>query len=66
MNGFTCCAWILLYIFCEISILKINLGTAFLKEKVHLILPVTKHRLSSLLKTQNDINFGLVKTCVKP
>ena len=23
-------------------------------------------RLSSLLKTQNDINFGLVKTCVKP
>ena len=25
---------------------------------------VTKGRLSSLLKTQNDINFGLVKTCV--
>ena len=25
-----------------------------------------KDRLSSLLKTQNDINFGLVKTCVKP
>ena len=23
-------------------------------------------RLSSLLETQNDINFGLVKTCVKP
>ena len=37
-----------------------------LKGKVHLILPVTKDRLSSLLKTQNDINFGLVKTCVKP
>ena len=29
--------------------------------KVHLILPVAKDRLSSLLKTQNDINFGLVK-----
>ena len=30
------------------------------------ILPVTKDRLSSLLKTQNDINFGLAKTSVKP
>ena len=29
-------------------------------------LPVTKDRLSSLLETQNDINFGRVKTCVKP
>ena len=38
----------------------------FLKGKVHLILPVTKDRLSSLLKTQNDINFGLAKTSVKP
>ena len=37
-----------------------------LKGKVHLILPVTKDRLSSLLETHNDINFGLVKTCVKP
>ena len=37
-----------------------------LKGKVHLILPVTKDRLSSLLKTQNDINFGLAKTSVKP
>ena len=36
-----------------------------LKGKVHLILPVTKDRLSSLQETQNDINFGLVKTCVK-
>ena len=36
------------------------------KGKSYLILPVTKDRLSSLLKTQNDINFGLVKTCVKP
>ena len=36
------------------------------KGKVHLILPVMKDRLSSLLETQNDINFGLVKTCVKP
>ena len=43
----------------------INLS-GLLKGKVHLILPVTKDRLSSLLKTQNDINFGLVKTCVKP
>ena len=32
----------------------------------HIILPVTKDRLSSLLKTQNDINFGLAKTSVKP
>ena len=31
-----------------------------------LILPVTKDRLSSLLKTQNDINFGLAQTSVKP
>ena len=36
------------------------------KRKIHLIWPVTKDRLSSLLETQNDINFGLVKTCVKP
>ena len=36
------------------------------KGNVHLILPVTKDRLSSLLKTQNDINFGLAKTYVKP
>ena len=26
-------------------------------------MPVTKDRLSSLLETQNDINFGRVKTC---
>ena len=31
-----------------------------------IILPVTKDRHSSFLETQNDINFGLVKTCVKP
>ena len=36
------------------------------KTKFHLILPVTKYRLSSLLETQNDRNFGRVKTCVKP
>ena len=30
------------------------------------VMPVTKDRLSSLLKTQNDINFGLAKTSVKP
>ena len=35
-----------------------------LKGKAHLILPVTKDRLSSLLKTQNDINFGFVEMCV--
>ena len=44
----------------------INLIEWTLKGKVHLILPVTKDRLSSLLETQNDIIFGLVKTCVKP
>ena len=43
----------------------INLS-GLLKGNVHLILPVTKDRLSSLLKIQNDINYGLVKTCVKP
>ena len=37
-----------------------------LKGKVHLILPVTKGRFSSLLETQNDIHFGLVKTCANP
>ena len=36
------------------------------KGKVYFILPVTKDRLPSLLETQNDINFGHVKTCVKP
>ena len=36
--------------------------SGLLKGKVHLILLVTKDRLSSLLKTQNDINFGLAKT----
>ena len=40
--------------------------SGLLKGKVHLILPVTKDRLSSLLKTQNDIIFGLAKTSVKP
>ena len=35
--------------------------SGLLKGKFHLILPVTKDRLSSLLKTQNDINFGLAK-----
>ena len=40
--------------------------SGLIKGKVHLILPVTKDRLSSLLKTQNDINFGPVKRCVKP
>ena len=34
--------------------------------KVDLILQITKDRLSSLLETQNDIDVGLVKTCVKP
>ena len=43
----------------------INLS-GLLKGKVHLILTVMKDRLSSLLKTQNDINFGLAKTSVKP
>ena len=32
------------------------------KGKVHLILSVTKDRLSSLLEIQNDINFGSVNT----
>ena len=36
-----------------------------LKGNVHLILPATKDRISSLLQTQNDINFGRVKMCVK-
>ena len=40
--------------------------SGLLKGKVHLILPVTKDRLSSFLKTQNDINFGFAKTSVKP
>ena len=44
----------------------INLIGWTFKRDVHLILPVTKDRLSSLLKTQNDINFGLAKTSVKP
>ena len=29
-------------------------------------LACNEDRLSSLLETQNDINFGRVKTCVKP
>ena len=33
---------------------------------IYCLLPVTKDRLSSLLKTQNDINLRRVKTCVKP
>ena len=44
----------------------INLIEGTFKGKDHLKLLVTKDRLSSLLKSQNDINFGLVKTCVKP
>ena len=48
------------------SMLRGGAIARLLKGKVHLILPVTKDRLSSLLKTQNDINFGLAKTSVKP
>ena len=44
----------------------INLIEWTFKREGSLILPVTKDRLSSLLETQNDINFGLVKMCVKP
>ena len=52
----------------DCSTLYTTLPHNFIKEKlinliewtVHLILPVTKDRLSSLLKTQNDINFGPV------
>ena len=46
-------------------ITDLKLFKAIYKGKVHLILPITKDRLSSLLKTQNDINFGLAKTSVK-
>ena len=35
----------------------INLIEGLLKGKIHLILPVTKDRLSSLLETQNGMNF---------
>ena len=44
----------------------INLIEWTFKREGSLILPVTKDRLSSLLKTQSDINFGLAKTSVKP
>ena len=44
---------------------KLIKKSGLLKGKVHLILPVTKDRLSSLLKTKNDINFGLAKTSLK-
>ena len=47
------------------NLIKENLS-GLIKGKVHLILPVTKDRLSSLRKTQHDINFNLIKTCVKP
>ena len=51
---------------CTTAELSKLLTSCLLKGRVHLILPVTKDRLSSLLERQNDINFGLVKTCVKP
>ena len=44
----------------------INLIEWTFKREGSPILPVTKDRFSSLLKTQNDINFGLAKTSVKP
>ena len=37
--------------------------SGLLKEKVHLILPVTKDMLSSLLETQNDINWSCQNVC---
>ena len=37
--------------------------SGLLKRKVHLILLVTKDRLSSLLKTQNDINLSCQNVC---
>ena len=37
--------------------------SGLLKGKVHLILLVTKDRLSSLLETQNDINIGRQNVC---
>ena len=36
--------------------------SGLLKGQVHLILPVTKDILSSLLETESDINFGRVKS----
>ena len=52
------------------STLNTTLPHHLIKEKlinlIECILPVTKDRLSSLLEIQNHINFGLVKTCVKP
>ena len=48
----------------DFSTLYTTLPHNLIKEK--LILPVMKDRLSSLLKTQIDINFGLAKTSVKP
>ena len=56
----------------DFSTLYTTLPHNLIKEKfINLIewtfvLPVTKHRLSSLLETQNDINCGFVKTCVRP
>ena len=44
----------------------INLIEWTFKREGYLILHVTKDRHSSLLETQNDINFGLVKMCLKP
>ena len=45
---------------------KLTNLSGLLKGKVHFILPVIKDRLSSLLDTHSYINFGVVKTCVKP
>ena len=62
----------------DFSTLYITLPHNLIKEKlINLIewtfrregspyIACNKNRLSSLLKTQNDINFDLVKTCVKP
>ena len=44
----------------------INLIEWTFKRKGSPYIACNENRLSSLLETQNDINFGLVKTCVKP
>ena len=38
------------------------LSLTYLEEQIRRVL----NMLSSLLETQNDIKFGLVKTCMKP
>ena len=50
----------------DVSVMLINLIEWTFKREGSPYIACNERQAFSLLKTQNDINFGPVKTCVKP